>query len=130
MKVRLLKALAVGLAVLGVGASVMAVEKAVLESRVRKLTHKFEAMQRNPRKRIPIDTLRAAQGIVLLDRTKAGLIFAFQGGSGIAMVKDSKSGQWGAPAFVSANEASLGFQIGGQQSFIVLLLISPNATRL
>lgn len=129
MKVRLLKAFLVGVALLGVGASVMAVEKAVLESRIRKLTLKFEAMQRQPRKRIPIDTLRAAQGIVLLDRTRAGLIFAFQGGSGVAMVKDHKSGQWGPVAFVSANEASLGIQIGGQQSFIVILLMTTNATR-
>ena len=130
MKVRFMKALVVGLALLGVGASVMAVEKAVLESRIRKLTLKFEAMQRDPRKRIGSDILRAAQGIILLDRTKAGLIFAFQGGSGVAMVKDSKFGLWGAPAFVSANEASLGFQIGGQQSFIVILLMTTNATRL
>ena len=129
MKARLLKALLVGVALLGVGASVMAVEKAVLESRLRRLTHKFEAMQRDPRKRIPMDTLRAAHGIILLDRTKAGLVFAFQGGSGVAMVKDQKSGQWGPAAFMSASEASLGFQIGGQQSFVVILLMTTNAAR-
>src|SRR5258706_16415831 len=124
MKVRLLKAALVAVALLGFGASVMAVEKAVLEGRVRNLTHKFEAMQRDPRKRIPIETLRAAQGLILLERTKAGLVFAFQGGSGVAMVRDQKSGQWGPPPLMSATEASLGFQIAGQQSFIVVLLMT------
>ena len=45
------------------------------------------------------------------------------------MVKDAKTGQWSPPAFVSANEASLGFQIGGQQSFVAILLMNTNATR-
>ena len=44
------------------------------------------------------------------------------------MVKDAKSGQWSPPAFVSANEASLGLQIGGQQAFVVILLMNTNAT--
>lgn len=103
-------------------------DKTDLDNRIRKLGAKFEAMQAKPDKAIPAETLRKAQGIVLLDRTKAGFIFAFQGGSGVAMVKNS-SGQWSAPAFLEATEASLGFQIGGQQSFIVILLMNTNATR-
>ena len=45
------------------------------------------------------------------------------------MVKDAKSGNWSPPSFLTANEASLGFQIGGQQSFIAILLMNTNATR-
>jgi SH3 domain-containing YSC84-like protein 1 len=90
---------------------------------------KFEVMQSKPDKRIPAENLRKAKGIILLDRTKAGFIFAFQGGSGLAMVKDVTTGQWSPPAFVSASEASLGFQIGGQQSFVAILLMNTNATR-
>src|SRR5207245_306253 len=82
-----------------------------------------------PDKRIPAETLRKAEGIVLLDRTKAGFIFAFQGGGGLAMVRDSKSGKWGPAAFLEATEASLGLQVGGQQSFFVILLMSTNAAR-
>ncbi len=64
------------------------------------------------------------------NRTKAGFIFAYQGGSGVVLVRDPKTAKWGPVAFLSANEASLGFQIGGQQSFFVMLLMSTNATRL
>ena len=45
------------------------------------------------------------------------------------MVKGGKSGRWSPPAFMRADEASLGFQIGGQQSFVVILLMNTNATR-
>jgi lipid-binding SYLF domain-containing protein len=115
---------------MGLVLSAGAADKPELDNRIRKLTAKFEAMQDNPDKRIPAETLRQARGIILLDRTKAGFIFAFQGGGGVAMVKGAKSEQWGPAAFLTATEASLGFQVGGQQSFIVILLMNTNATRI
>src|SRR5262249_55130861 len=47
-----------------------------------------------------------------------------------ALVKDTKTGQWSPPAFLGASEASLGFQIGGEQDFYAILLMNTNATRL
>jgi SH3 domain-containing YSC84-like protein 1 len=124
-----MKFLIISLLLLGLTTSAGAIEKSELEQRIVKLTAKFEGLQAKSDKRIPAETLRKAQGIILLDRTKAGFIFAYQGGGGLAMVKDAKSKQWSAPVFVSANEASLGFQIGGQQSFVAILLMNTNATR-
>ncbi len=125
--------LALLLALLCVAASEPSVHKAdqtnQLDSRIRKLTLKFEEMQQKPDKYIPAELLHNAQAIVLLDRTKAGFLFAFQSGSGIAMVKHPASGQWGPAGFVSANEASLGFQGGAQQSFIVMLFMTDSAAR-
>ncbi len=99
-----------------------------LDNRIRKLTAQFEALQRKPNEGVPSDMLRNARGIVLLDRTKAGFGFAFQGGTGVAMVKDAR-GKWSPPAFLSADEASLGPQIGGEQSFCVVLFMDTNATQ-
>lgn len=127
-----MKALTLGLLLLSFATSAFAadkVAKAKLEVRIRSLTAKFETLQQKPELRIPAEQLRKAQGIILLDRTKAGFVFAFQGGGGVAMVKDPKSEKWGPAAFYSATEASLGFQIGGQQSFVVILLMDTNATR-
>ena len=120
----------VGLWLLGFAATGFALDKVELDNRIRTLTAKFESMQQKPDRSIPAETLRKARGIVLLDRTKAGFIFAFQGGSGVAMVKSGNSEKWSSAAFMSANEASLGFQIGGQQSFIVILLMNTNATHM
>ena len=97
-----------------------------LNDRIRLLTAKFEAMEQTPGKAIPPDLLRQARGIVLLDRTKAGFLFAYEGGNGVAMVRDA-DGNWSPPAFLTAGQASLGFQIGGEQNFFVFLLMTTNA---
>lgn len=116
------------LLVLGLAWSAPAVERPALEQKAQKLITRFEAMQQKPDKRVPADVLRKAQGIILLDRTKAGFVFAYQGGGGVAMVKDKK-GRWGPLAFLKADEASLGFQVGGQQTFLVILLMNEQAAQ-
>jgi lipid-binding SYLF domain-containing protein len=109
--------------------SASAKEKAQLDAVIGKITSKFEAMQSNPEKSVPAETLKNAEGIMLLDRTKGGFLFAYEGGGGVAMVRDHKTRKWSAPAFFKASEASLGFQIGGKQSFVVILMMTTNATR-
>lgn len=116
------------LLVLGVAWAAPAVEKSQLELKAQKLIAKFQKMQERLDKRVPADALKKAKGIILLDRTKAGFVFAYQGGGGLAMVKDNK-GKWGPIAFMQANEGSLGFQIGGQQSFFVILLMNDESTK-
>jgi len=124
-----MKTIMLGLILLGFAGSAIAIDKAELDNRMRTLTAKFVAMQQKPDKSIPAQLLRRARGIVLLDRTKAGFVFAYQGGGGVAMVRDPKTDRWGPAAFLGAHEASLGFQVGGQQSFFVILLMSHEATR-
>lgn len=123
-----MKFLMTALLLFGLAASARAINKADLDKRIRTITTKFQVMQAKADKRIPAENLRKAKGVILLDRTKGGFIFAFESGGGLAMVKDEKTGSWSAPAFMRANEASLGFQIGGQQSFVVILLMNTNAT--
>ena len=123
-----MKFLMTALLLFGLAAPVRAISKADLDKRILTLTTKFQIMQGKADKRIPAENLRRAKGVILLDRTKGGFIFAFESGGGLAMVKDEKTGNWSAPAFMRANEASLGFQIGGQQSFVVILLMNTNAT--
>jgi lipid-binding SYLF domain-containing protein len=122
-----MRLLITGILSLGLAGSAGAIDKANVDKRIRTLTAKFQEMQSKPDKRVPAEKLRKAKGIILLDRTKAGFIFAYQGGGGLAMVKDPKSGAWSPPELLSANEGSLGFQIGGQQSFVVILLMNTNA---
>ena len=124
-----MKTIVLGLTLLAFAGKTLAIDPVELDNRIRTLTSKFEALQQRLDKRIPADKLRQAKGIVLLDRTKAGFLFAYQGGGGVAMVKDEKAEKWSPVAFLSANEASLGFQVGGQQSFIVILFMNTNSTR-
>lgn len=124
-----MKAMLLSLALLSLVSPALAVDRAELDDRIRALTARFEALQADPDKRVPADVLRRAQGIILLDTTKAGIMFAFQGGDGIAMVRD-KWESWSPAAFLNRNEASFGFQAGGEENFYVILLMTTNATHI
>ena len=115
---------------LGLVLSAQAIDKADVEKRLRLFAANLEEIQAKPDKAVPAANLRRACGVVLLNRAKGGLVFGYQGGSGVAMVKDAKTGKWSAPAFLRANEGSFGAQIGGQTSFTVILLMNTNATRM
>ena len=124
-----MKNIFIGLLLLNLARPAFAVDQAQLDTRIRELTGKFTALQEKPEKRIPADKLRSAQGIVLLDCTKGGLMIGYQSGRGLAMTKDPKTGEWSAPAFLKSGETSFGLQLGGQRTFVVMLLMNTNATR-
>jgi len=114
----------------GFASVALATDRTDLDNRIQMLADKFDAFQHQSAQPIPAETLHRAQGIMLLNRTKAGFLFVYQGGGGVAMVRDTKGGQWSPVAFVSANDASLGVQAGGEQRFVVVLFMTTNATRL
>lgn len=116
------------LLLMGVSCAAVALDKPQLEQQAQRLLVKFQSLQDKPGKRVPADVLAKAKGVILLDRTKAGFVFAYQGGGGIAIAKDKK-GNWGPISFMQASEASLGFQIGGQKSFLVILLMTDESVR-
>lgn len=123
-----MKTIIVSLILLGFAGRVFAQDRAELNERLQLLTAKFDALEHSPDKSIPATLLAQAKGVVLLDGTKAGFIFAYQGGNGVALVKNS-SGDWSPTAFLTASEASLGFQVGGEQNFYVILLMTTNAAQ-
>jgi SH3 domain-containing YSC84-like protein 1 len=118
------------LLLLGLAGSALAIDKEHLDGRMKRMMEKFDAMQQKPDKAIPAENIRKAKGIILMERTKAGVVFAFQSGKGVAMIRNGKSGKWGPAAFVAGTEASLGAQIGGQSSFCVILLMTTNSIRM
>lgn len=118
----------IGFVLLAVVSTALAIEPGDLDDRIRLLTEKFAMLQSQPDKAVPANVLAKARGIILLDRTKAGFIFAYQGGGGIAMVRDAAN-KWSPVSFLAANQASLGFQIGGEQNFYAILLMNTNALR-
>ena len=49
------------------------------------------------------------------------------GGTGVFLVRDEKTGNWSHPAFFTIGTISLGFQIGGQASAVVILAMNQEA---
>ncbi len=85
----------------------------------------LDQIQQMPDQNIPDDLLRDCSAIAIFPSTiSAGFIFGGKYGQGIMMVKDSKTRKWSAPAIFTIAGGSLGFQIGGQATDFVLLIMN------
>ena len=71
------------------------------------------------------DHMKEAKGIFIVPQLlKAAFLFGGEGGSGVFLVKDNKTGEWSDPAFYTMGAGSFGFQFGAQASEVVLLVLS------
>ena len=76
-----------------------------------------------PDKGVPESIIEKAQAVVVIPSTvKGALIIGAQRGKGVMSAK-SASG-WSAPAFVTLTGGSVGFQIGGSESEVVMLVMN------
>ena len=65
--------------------------------------------------------------LIVPRRVRAGLLFGGSGGVGILVAKDPATGEWGQPVFYNLGGASVGLQIGGDRSELILLVRSQAA---
>ena len=73
--------------------------------------------------------LAEAKGVLVFPQLfKGGFIFGGEGGTGVLLAKD-EDGTWGQPAFYSLASGSVGLQIGGQVSKVVLTVMNEDAVR-
>ncbi len=81
--------------------------------------------QQMPDQGIPSDLLEKCSAIAIFPSTiSAAFGIGGQYGQGIIMVRDEKSGKWSPPAIFTIAGGSLGFQIGGQATDYVLLIMN------
>lgn len=72
--------------------------------------------------------LQEAKGILILPKlTKGAFIFGLEGGNGLMLARDEKTGTWSEPAFYETSTASFGLQAGGQTSEAILLIMTQKA---
>ena len=91
--------------------------------RVIEAARVLEEVLAAPDKGVPEAIIEKAQAIVVIPSTvKGALLIGAQRGKGVMSVK-SASG-WSAPAFVTLTGGSVGFQIGGQATDIVLVVVN------
>jgi SH3 domain-containing YSC84-like protein 1 len=73
------------------------------------------------------ERLKDAKGVIIAPRVgRGGFIFGGSGGEAVALVREP-NGQWSAPAFYKIAAGSVGLQIGGDVSEIVMLLMTDKA---
>jgi len=103
------------------GAAAQPVEAA----RVRAATIVFDEIMGAPDKGIPASVLHKAEGIAVFPGTlRGGFVVGAHYGRGILSVRDTKTGTWSPPAFLSLTGGSFGAQIGGQAIDVVLIIMS------
>jgi len=81
---------------------------------------------------IPQDLLDKAECVVILPSVKkAAFVFGASYGRGIMICRGGQhyTGLWGAPALYALEGGSFGFQIGGEATDFVLLVMNPKGAR-
>ncbi|MEI8175359.1 MAG: lipid-binding SYLF domain-containing protein [Candidatus Omnitrophota bacterium] len=82
-------------------------------------------IQQMPDKSVPRDLLERARGIAIFPSTvSAGFGIGGKYGQGVILARDPVTGRWSPPAVFTLIGGSVGWQIGGQATDIVLLIMS------
>lgn len=69
--------------------------------------------------------LKNAKGVYIIPSLlKGAFVFGVEGGNGVLLVRDQKTGAWSEPAFFETSAASFGLQAGVQSQEAVLLVMS------
>ena len=104
-------------------------EKTKVEERLDDSASLVSEIMAAPDKGIPQDLLNRAQCIVLVPGLKKGaIIIGGKYGRGFAMCRRGSQG-WGAPAAIRIEGGSIGFQLGGSSSDVVLLVMNERGMR-
>ena len=70
------------------------------------------------------DNMKKAKGILILpQQVKAGFFIGGSGGSGVLLIQ-TKGQTWSDPAFYTMGSGTIGFQIGGEVSEIILMIMT------
>jgi lipid-binding SYLF domain-containing protein len=93
--------------------------------RIRACIAAFQDATASPDNAIPRSLLNKAEAVVVFPGTiKGGFVAGAHRGHGILSVRDPKTRQWSAPAFMSLTGGSIGAQIGLSEVDIVLVVMN------
>ena len=94
--------------------------------RIQKATQVFQEIMRTPDKGIPQELLEKAKCVAIVPgEEKLAFIFGGNYGKGLATCRTARG--WSAPMFVAVGGGSVGFQIGGSFTDVVMLFMNDHA---
>lgn len=90
----------------------------------------FSEIMATPDKGIPQDLLEKAHCAVIVPGLKKGaFVIGGQYGKGFLTCRNPSGAGWSAPAAIRVEGGSFGFQIGGSETDVVLLVMNPRGAR-
>jgi len=112
-------------------ASSVALSAAMSKDEAKRLQNSAEVLQElhaTPDKDVPQELWQKAECVVVIPNVKkAAFIVGGEYGKGVMSCR--QAGQWTAPAFMMLAKGSVGFQIGGQSTDLVLLVMNDNGMK-
>ena len=88
----------------------------------------FSEFMRDPNYSWVRENIDHARGVLIFPQViKGGFIWGGSGGTGVLIVRDEKTGNWGEPAFYTLGSVTFGLQIGGQASEVLMLAMTQRA---
>ena len=79
---------------------------------------------------IPSGLMSRAQAVIIFPgMLKGGFFVGARYGKGVATVRDSKTGDWGTPSFMTTLGGSFGFQFGAQSVDLILIVMTEKGLK-
>ena len=95
------------------------------QERLTEATSVFSEVMKTPDKGIPQDLLAKAECVIVIPNLKkAAFVVGGEYGKGFAECRNTNGAGWGAPAAVKLEGGSVGFQIGGSSTDLILLVMN------
>jgi len=118
--------LIVSVAGLGLVLPAVALDREDVLKSIKKPTRVFHEIMATPDKGIPRDLLEKAKCVAIIPgEEKLAFIFGGNYGKGLATCRTGNG--WSAPMFVAVGGGSVGFQIGGSFTDVVMLFMNDHA---
>jgi lipid-binding SYLF domain-containing protein len=96
-----------------------------VQERLTKATEVFTEIMGSPDKGIPQDLLAKAECVIVIpNMKKAAFVVGGEYGKGFATCRDTSHTGWTGPAAMELNGGSVGFQIGGEETDLILLVMN------
>jgi lipid-binding SYLF domain-containing protein len=99
-------------------------------NRIKMAEDILEYMLKQPDVSIPLNLIKECYGIIFMRQYKGGFLLGAKGGEGIVFARDREKGTWSAPGFVASIQVSFGWQIGGQMTDLILLIMNEDGLKM
>ncbi|MFI4867781.1 MAG: lipid-binding SYLF domain-containing protein [Steroidobacterales bacterium] len=98
------------------------------DARLITATQVLEELLATPDQRVPDWLMQRAYGVAVVPEVlKGAFIFGGRYGTGVMTVRDASSGRFSNPIFITLAGGSVGWQVGGTSTDVVLVFVTPRS---